>query len=203
MPHLDETALTEVILRAQEISAQTNLMLTPDHPEVEEYIRAAEEAGIPREATIQALRERLAFPLEAFTVGENVFALSADGRHYVAKLLSLEGRQAKVHFLSGSDHVCDVTDLRLFSLTPGQKLNYFSKKHQMRVHGRLENYDRDGEIATFHCMGISETIPIGEIRLPLDVPAKKSGPIPLWLIGVASALGGGIVGAILMSLLTK
>lgn len=198
---LDEAALAEVLRRAHEISGQTDLMLEP-HPEVEEYVRAAEEAGIPREATLQALRERLSFPLEAFKVGDFVFAKSADNRYYVAKLLSLEGRQARVHFLTGSDHSCDAGDLRLFSLTPGQRLSYFSKKHSINVHGRLEKFDREAETVKVHSMGISEKLPLGQIRLPAE-PSESNLKVPLWVVGVASALGGGVAGAILMRLLMR
>lgn len=73
---LDDASLGEVVRRAQEIQDQTQLMLEPN-PDLEQYVKAAEEAGIHRDATMQALRERLSLPVEMFKPGEYVFAKSA------------------------------------------------------------------------------------------------------------------------------
>lgn len=202
-PRIQDSELGEVVRRAQEIQEQTHLMLDP-HPDLEQYIQAAEEAGIDRAATMQALRERLSFPAEKFKEGEYVFAKSADGHYYVAILESLEGRQAKVQFLSGMDHHCDATDLRLFSLTPGQKVSYFSKGSGMWWEGQLTKFSRDKEQVTVSSWGDSESVALHKVRLPKDVqPIPISMKARMWAIGIASALSGGIVGAILMRLLLR
>jgi len=200
---LQDSELGEVVRRAQEIQDQTHLMLDP-HPDLEQYIRAAEEAGIDRAATMQALRERLSFPVDKFKEGEYVFAKSADGFYYVAILESLDGRQAKVQFLSGMDHHCDATDLRLFSLTPGQKVSYHSKSAGMWWEGQLVKFNRDKEQVTVSSWGDSESVSLHKVRLPRDTQQiPMSMKARMWAIGIASALGGGIVGAILMRLLMR
>lgn len=199
---LDDSTLSEVIRRAQEISEQTTLIFEP-HPDIEQYIQAAEEAGISRDATMQALRERLDFPVRAFQPGELVFALSGDERFYVAKIVQIEGRQAQIRFLSGSDHHCEASDLRRFSLMPGQKVQYNSPTHHLWVSGKLEGFNRDANSITATWGGVSETLPLDKIRLPREGQTQQAPAIPLWVVGVASGLGGGIVGAILMRLLMR
>ncbi len=204
-PHakLDEASLTEVVRRAQEIQDQTHLMLEPN-PDLEQYVRAAEEAGIHRDATMQALRERLSLPIEMFKPGEYIFAKSADGFYYVAVLLEIEGRKAKVEFLSGSEHFCDASDLRLFSLTPGQKVSYFSKSSGMWWEGQLSKFNREKKNVTVTCWGDNETVALEKVRLPRDVQVlPMSYRAKLWAVGIASVLSGGVVGAILMKLLTR
>ena len=198
---LDETALNEVVRRAQEIQDQTHLMLEP-HPDLEQYVQAAEEAGIDRDATMQALRERLSFAAELFREGELVFAKSADGFYYVAKLLEIEGRKTKVQFVTGSDHHCDAADLRLFSLTPGQKISYHDKGSGMWWEGRLERFNRDSKSVTVNQWGDEQTLPLEKIRLPRDVQVlPMSYQAKLWAVGIASALSGGVIGALLLKLL--
>ena len=115
----------DLLRRAQEIDEQTRLMLEP-YPEYTELIHAAEEAGIARDATLQALRERMSLPVQAFEPGTKVFAKSADGHFYAATLEKIQGRTAHIRFVNGSEHVADMTDLRLFSLTPGQRVQFHS-----------------------------------------------------------------------------
>jgi hypothetical protein len=201
--HLDDATLGEVVKRAQEIQDQTQLMLEP-HPDLEQYVRAAEEAGIHRDATMQALRERLSFPIEQFKPGEYVFAKSADGFYYVAMLHEIEGRKAKVEFISGSEHFCDAADLRLFSLTPGQKISYYSKGSGMWWEGQLSKFSREKKQVTVTSWGETETIPLDKVRLPRNVEVLPMAlRAKLWAVGIASALSGGVIGAILMKLLMR
>lgn len=200
---LDDASLGEVVRRAQEIQDQTQLMLEPN-PDLEQYVKAAEEAGIHRDATMQALRERLSLPVEMFKPGEYVFAKSADGFYYTALLMAIEGRKAKVEFLTGSEHYCDASDLRLFSLTPGQKISYFSKGSGMWWEGQLTKFNRDKKTVTVTNWGDSETVALEKVRLPRDVQVlPMTYRVRLWAVGIASALSGGIVGAILLKLLTR
>lgn len=201
--HLDDATLGEVVKRAQEIQDQTQLMLAP-HPDLEQYVQAAEEAGIHRDATMQALRERLSFPIENFKPGEYVFAKSADGFYYIAVLHAIEGRKAKVEFISGSEHFCDASDLRLFSLTPGQKVSYYSKGYGMWWEAQLSKFSRENQQVTVTSWGEAETVALDKVRLPKDVQVvPMSLRTKMWAIGVASALSGGVVGAILMKLLFR
>lgn len=198
---MEQEKLTEVLKRAQEISDQSSLIFEP-HPEIEQYVRAAEEIGISRDATLQALRERLDLPLRAFEAGEMVFARSKDDRYYAAKVLEVDGRRIRLQFLSGSDHECDVTDLRLFSLTPGQKLQYNSPTHQIWVTGRVEGFDRNVQTVRVHWGGVSESLTLDKVRMPREDSDSKF-EVPYWAVAAASALGGGVIGALLMRLLMR
>src|SRR3712207_320800 len=117
---LTEEDLRETFNRAREIAEQSAPLATPSS-ELEHYLQAAEEMGIPREATLQALRERTAVS-GTFSVGESVFAPSLDGFWYIAEVVSLGDHSAKVRFLSGGEHTCAVSDLRPLSFVPGRKL---------------------------------------------------------------------------------
>lgn len=198
---MEQEKLNQVLRRAQEISEQSSLMFEP-HPEIEQYVKAAEEVGISRDATMQALRERLDLPSRAFKVGEMVFARSKDGRYYVAKVIEVDGSRIKVQFLSGSDHECHVTDLRLFSLTPGQRVQYHSPTHQIWVTGRLEGYDRDILAVRVYWGGVTESLTLDNIRIP-DEDSKPNFEVPYWAVAAASALGGGVIGALVMRFLMR
>ena len=203
IPPIDEASIGDVVRRAQEIQDQTQLMLNP-HPDLEQYVRAAEEAGIDRDATMQALRERLSFPIEKFKTGEYVFAKSADGFYYIALLTELEGRSAKVEFLTGTEHHIDAGDLRLFSLTPGQKISYYSKGSGMWWEGQLVKFNREKRQVTASAWGDTETVALEKIRLPRDIQTlPMSFRAKMWAVAAASALSGGVIGAILLKLLTR
>lgn len=200
---LDDSSIAEVVRRAQEIQDQTQLMLEPN-PDLVQYVRAAEEAGIDRDATMQALRERLSLPVEMFKPGEYVFAKSADGFYYIALLMEIKGRKAKVEFLSGSEHYCDASDLRLFSLTPGQRVSYFSKGSGMWWEGQLTKFSRDKHTVTVSSWGDSETVALEKVRLPREATSLPiTDRAKLLAVGIASAISGGIIGMILTRIFAK
>jgi hypothetical protein len=121
LQQLNEEDLRETFQRAREI-ADYSEPLPGGESELETYIRAAEEVGIPREATLQALRERFALHGEAFEVGQQVFAPSVDGFWYIATIQKLADHTATVQFGNGGTHTCAVSDLRHLSFLPGRKL---------------------------------------------------------------------------------
>lgn len=154
----------DLLRRAQEIDEQTRLMLEP-YPEYTEVIRAAEEVGIARDATLQALRERMSLPVQAFEPGTRVFAKSADGHFYAATLEKIQGRTAHIRFVNGSEHVADMTDLRMFSLTPGQKLMFHSPSYGMWVQAEVVRFNRDSGSVTVNAWYQEETVPLEKVRL--------------------------------------
>jgi hypothetical protein len=121
---LDQQDLTEVLQRAQALDT-TRVIAPETGQDLESFLRAAEEIGISRETVLQALREKLGHPLEGIAPGDQVFAKSADGAFYVATVSAVQGNAATVRFISGSDHTLPLSDLRGFSILPGQKLHIF------------------------------------------------------------------------------
>lgn len=121
LQHLEDEELQATLTRAREIADQGREIGEPG-AQYEAYLHAAEEMGVPREAMLQALRERMLIAGETLEAGQQVFAPSADGFCYVATLLSVSEHTARVRFLEGGEHTCATSDLRPLSLIPGRKL---------------------------------------------------------------------------------
>jgi len=196
--------VAEVLRRAQEIDTQTHLMLEP-FPEYTELIHAAEEAGIARDATLQALRERMSLPAQAFEPGSRVFARSADGHFYAATLDRIEGRVAFLRFVNGSEHQGDMTDLRLFSLTPGQKVHFHSATYGgMWVQAEVVRFNRDSGSVTLSAWYQEETVPLEKVRINREKPEVSLGDTArYWLVGGVSLLVGTGIGAAIMAILSR
>ncbi|MEQ1821500.1 MAG: hypothetical protein ABL949_03235 [Fimbriimonadaceae bacterium] len=187
---LEQNELTEILRRAQEIQA-TPLTVDPISG-YQEYIDAAEEAGISREATLQALRERLGLPVSTPVSGQLVFAKSADGHFYPARIQSAEGHNFKLRFMNGSEATKPMTDLRELSFTPGLKLNYSSPSSGGWWTGDFVRYNQDAQTVTVTCWGHEETVPLDQIRLKATNPSTVSAQ--LWIIRASQWLLAGGVG---------
>lgn len=120
-PRLTEEQVNEVIQRAAEIDHQLQHRLTSED-DVQRLIATAEEAGLSREAVLQALSEQVGMVGEPPKVGELVFALSADKKMYVAKVLEVTETALRVEFLNGGSASISNKDVRPFSITPGSKV---------------------------------------------------------------------------------
>ena len=120
---LTEDEFSETLRRAQEIAYQSRDLASPE-PAYETYLKAAEEVGVPRDALLQALRERLLIPSESLEVGGKVFAPSVDGACYPATITRLDGQSVTVEFVSGGEHTCTLSDLQPLALMPGRKIQF-------------------------------------------------------------------------------
>lgn len=188
----------ELLRRAHEIDEQTRLMLEP-YPEYTELIRAAEEAGIARDATLQALRERMSLPVQAFEPGTRVFAKSADGHYYAASLEKIQGRTAHIRFVNGSEHVADMTDLRMFSLTPGQRVQFHAPNYGMWVQGEIVRFNRDSGSVTVNAWYQEETVALEKVRLSKErsiggAVFKFRDDMKMAAVGLAGLLVGTALG---------
>lgn len=119
--HLSETDLSETLTRARQIAEQRPVPALAG-PDCEALLAAGEEMGLPREAVLQALRERIPVTAEAFAAGETVFAPSVDGSWYPAAIVDLGSHSATVRFHNGGEHTCAQGDLRPLALVPGRKV---------------------------------------------------------------------------------
>ena len=168
-------------------------------------LAAAEEAGLPREAIEQALRERFEFAGALPTAGELAFAKSSDGKFYVAEVLEAAPTSARVRFLKGGEHTIKPEELRPCSLLPGQRvvcpwsdwgwwtctvISYNSDKKKVKV--------SDG-------WGSTETFPISEIRLDpprtRDAAALNRAKAMLYTYALGVFTGGVATGIITWLLL--
>jgi len=171
--HFSEEELRETFQRAREITEQSRDLAAPE-AQYEDYLKAAEELGIPREATLQALRERLLISGEAFTEGHIVFAPSVDGFWYPATLLTLNEHTVTVRFLSGAEHTCARSDLRPLSLLPGRKLEADIPNWGWFGVTVDKHNEEKGKVTVRDWADEKYTVPLAKIRLSAKAAAPPS-----------------------------
>lgn len=197
---MDQAEIRELLQRAEEIQAQSGVHLE-QNPQLANLVAAAEEAGLDKEAVLQALRERISVAGKPVEDGDLVFAPSSDTHLYVARVLQSKGATARVQFLTGGEVDIAMNELRPFAILPGQTLacpwpswgwwnckvvGYDSANQKVKV--------SDGwtQEMTFH---------ISDVRI------STAKPIPAKVRNLASniawALGGTAVGALLMRLILR
>lgn len=117
---LSDEELRDVLTRAEEIQRGARTADTMQ-AEFEAVIGAGEAVGLSRVAIERALRERVNLAAPP-TPGSRVFAQSADGKFYVAEVVSGDEHSIRVQFLRGSEHTVTAEQLRPCSLLPGEKV---------------------------------------------------------------------------------
>jgi hypothetical protein len=193
--NLSQEEMQQVLRRAYELDYPEQTVANAPG-DLDTFIRAAEESGISRESTLQALRERLGHPVEGLSEGNRVFAKSADGFYYVASVVELKGDRATVRFINGGDHTVPVTEIRGFSILPGQKLQVkWPNWGWWTV--RVESYNPDTGILKATDGGYTESFTLDSVRLRQE--SRRIPRISTLLVRVAVIAGGlGIaIGAVL------
>jgi hypothetical protein len=114
----NEQDIRELVTRASDIDRELSELLQSDE-EVSMAVNAAEEAGISRAATLQALRERLSAEQPKLEKGQRVFARSNDGHYYVAMVDEPTSGGARLRFANGSFGEVGAADMRPMALLPG------------------------------------------------------------------------------------
>ena len=203
---LNEEELSQTTRRAYELAT-----VGPDASTLEqkysEYIRATEELGLPREAVIQALRERLDIHEMEVESGQRVFAPSADGFWYSATVTQVNGEQIKVRFDSGGEVTCERIRLRPFSLSPGMIVHGCWKGDDGWYGARIRSYnpDKDKVEVIYRLDGTVETLPLKRIRLFSEKPGSHRHAyswVPNPILDLALKLTtGGAIGFLLHSVL--
>ena len=193
---LTEDELGETLQRAREISAQTSGPALPN-AELQAYLDAGEEMGIPQEALLQALRERELAAPAVLQVGELAFAPSADGHSYPAEILALTDHTASVRFVNGAEHTCARVDLRPLALVPGRKL-----QADIADWGWwgvvVEKFDAaKGKVHIVHddWYGQKEVVPLHRLRLApkaVKPPPSKSPPALQQALMKCALVAGGV-----------
>jgi hypothetical protein len=192
----------EVLARAEELHTGSRGQLGMDLAAV---LRAAEEAGLPREAVEQAIREKLGAIREPCP-GELWFAPSADGRRYVAEVLRVEEGMAQVRFLKGGQHSAQLRALQQATFLPGERIEC-----PWPLWGwwgcNVEGYDAaEGKVQVNDGWGSQATFDVAEVRLP---PLREAKPASgsrtrFFLILLASGFAaGGAIGSLATWLLTR
>lgn len=174
---LTEEQVQDSFRRAQEIAHQQAPPATvigeqqEGQTDIDSFLAAAEELGIPREAAVQSLREQMLLPIEEIKEGDLVFAPSADGRHYPATVVRSTGSTVVVNFVSGGEHTVAAVSLHPLSLIPGQTVE-FEDKDWGWISGTIKSYDAVKRKLELSSMWETKKTTLGRVRLA--VPKKKT-----------------------------
>jgi hypothetical protein len=165
--------------------------------DIESYLAAAEELGIPREAAIQALREKMLLPVEDVKAGDLVFAPSLDGRHYPATVVRPNGASVVVCFVGAGEHTVPAASLHPLSLVPGLAVEY-EEKDWGWIAATVKSFDTAKQKVEVGSMWETKKVALGKIRLA--VPKKPRTPREMkvrqlvWRVGLITGGAGVTIG---------
>lgn len=202
--HIADSEIGPILSRAQEM-AEMDEAVAAD-PRLRSYIDAAEEAGIPRQATIQALRERLVEGKEEFNytfqAGDFVLATTGDGFYNIARFDTITRAGAKVKFIGGATCEVGLQDLKSFNLVPGTKV--MAQYSGMWCNGELVSFNPDTNGVRINIWGTNIDTTLDQIRVK---DARKEVPVTdqvkYWLYGTAAFLGGSVVGGAIIAAILR
>jgi hypothetical protein len=201
LAHLTEEETQEVLLRASEI-AGIGAKQDSNATSIEAFLTAATEAGIPRAALEQALRERSITP-RTWAVGERVFAKSADGKFYLAHVLAAHDASYQVQFLRGGQATVAVDEVTSGQLLPGQRV-ICDWPGWGPWECTVVSYDETAEkIRASDGWTNVKTFPISEIRISAPRGKKHAESSGMYWLYSALVLGGGAVGSVITWWLTR
>lgn len=196
---LNDEALSGVIERAHELQMQDQELAS-----YEAFVQAAEEAGVPRESVMQALRERLATAPQ-FREGDLVFAPGADGWLYIAKVTSLEDGVAQLKFANGSDATFTTNKMMPLSLLPNQKVQVNLPGWGGWYGSTVVSINHFAHSLTVNASGIQQTVTMDAVRIKSDVASGKEQTFTKtelieWVVtvGASSAVIGAVVTWLIM-----
>ncbi|HJU68267.1 MAG TPA: hypothetical protein VJ650_08450 [Gemmatimonadaceae bacterium] len=201
---LTDDEMRDVFARAEEIQAAA-VRGEGASRELEAVIQAGEEVGLTRSAIELALRERLDLLAKPPAAGDLVFAKSADGKFYIARVLAASSDAIRVQFLRGGEHTLALSDLRPCSFVPGSRvvcpwpwwgpwtctvLSYDADKQRIKV--------TDG-------WGETRVFPIADVWLDsARRPEETSARTKLYITLLGSGVGiGTLIGSLLTALLGR
>jgi hypothetical protein len=209
---LSDESVRQTVRRAAEIMEHTTVDGSSDpHASVALYLDAAEEAGISRDAMLQALYEqKILVSADSFQMGEMVFAESeADGNLYPATVIARGPNSIKAAYKVTGEATVPISSVREFAVLPGTRLQFHHPDFLgvgLWGTGRVNQYDPVTELLEMSCGGMSFTVPLSNIRLKKQETVKPA-PITtvqakLIQVGIAAGSAGIVIGGLLTWLLT-
>lgn len=189
-----------VLQRAEAIERE---QFGANRSDTDALVAAAVEAGLSREAVEQALREHLALRETCLSVDELVFAPSADGFLYIARVTSIDGAIVRVRFVSGAEQAIQREKLRPFSLLPGQTVSA-NWPDWGWWNCRVVSYDRALQsIRLSDGWGSEHSFTLSDIRLPQNRPVSGTARFKAALYMSGIALTSGALGALVTWLVMR
>lgn len=198
---MNQETIRSILLRAEEIDRDSRVDPQND-PRYAGLVTAAAEAGINKDAVIQALRERIAILEAEPEVGDMIFALSVDGDYHLAKFLGENGDYSSVQYYGGGKADILSTMIKPFQMIPGSEVHVKWDRRGW-VSAKVLDNDPENNWLYLEVDGQSRYIDYEEIRILKATPVSKSSPLQYWRDRAILALGSGVVGALLMWLLQK
>lgn len=202
--NIADSEIGPILSRAQEM-AELDEVVAAD-PRLRGYIDAAEEAGIPRQATIQALRERLVEgkneEMPDFQPGELILATTGDGFYNVARYEKTTRTGIKVKFVGGASCEVEPRDIKSFNLVPGTKL--MAQYSGMWCSGELVSFNPETNGVRVNMWGTNVDTTLDQVRIKdasKEVPIKAQ--LQYWLYGTGIFLGGSVIGGAIMAILLR
>lgn len=191
---MDQDSLRLLLARAEEIETARKSELRLDQ-ELESVVSAASEAGLSRESVLLALQEQQARerPPE---VGELVFAESADGRSYVAKVVGFDMGRVDVQFLKGSERRLDLSQVKRLELSPGSRVEVPWPGWGW-WNSEVVSYNAEAMTVTATDGMSKHSFPVAEIRLKSPATASQERIRALWT-NAAFLLAGTGLGIVIM-----
>ncbi|MCW5937988.1 MAG: hypothetical protein KIT11_11855 [Fimbriimonadaceae bacterium] len=197
---MDQEEMRLVLARAEELQKQSQEEVDFGR-DLGEIVQAAEEAGLDREAVLRALQERQAIqrPLK---VDDLVFARSADGFSYPARVRSVEPYSVTVKFLNGGESTLQPEEVRRFSVTPGMTLNV-PWPHWGWWNATVVSYDAEnGKLLMSDGWTNNQPFHISDVRLP-RTDTTWTRQAFTWAHMAAVGLAGTGLGMLVMKLLSR
>jgi hypothetical protein len=195
-----DNELAEVLRRAHEIQEGYTDPLGLTEAEIERFVASAEEAGLSRQAVTQALRERLAGSEFRCAVEDWVFARSADGAFYVARIAELHDGVATVKYSTGGTGKLPVYDLRPFEAGPGQRVQFFLAGTWNA--GTVEKVNFESRSFGLRSWGVQHKVSFEDVRLKREKARRSLTRLNLPL-ALGMLLSGGILGSLVTWLLSR
>ena len=200
---LTDDELRDVLARAEEIQRGSRHG-DKWNAELAAVIGAAEEVGLSRHAVERAINERFNISLTPPEVGALTWVRSADGKFYVAEVLSAAEGEVRVRFLGGSEHRATMDQLRPSAFMPGEKVvcnwpwwgpwtctivSYDAERRRVKL--------SDG-------WGTVKTFPLSEVWLASPRMKLPSGRKRLYVTLLGAGAGvGALIGSIITALVMR
>ncbi len=201
---LTDDEMRDVFARAEETQAAA-LHGDGVSRELETVIQAGEEVGLTRSAIELALRERLDLLAKPPASGDLVFAKSADGKFYIARVVAASPDGIRVQFLRGGDQTLALSDLRPCSFVPGSRV-VCPWPWWGPWTCTVLSYDADRErIKVTDGWGETRVFPIADVWLEsARSPEQRSARTKLYITLLGSGVGiGALIGSLLTAFLAR
>jgi hypothetical protein len=200
---LSDEELRDVLARAEEIQ-RTDRSGDEWNAEVAAVVGAAEEVGLSRQAVERALNERLKLFAAPPVAGTLVWAQSADGKFYVAEVVSTSNEGARVRYLRGAEHQVTIDQLRPCAFIPGERVTCHWPWWGPWT-CTVMSYDRAKQrVKLSDGWGDSKNFSVSEVWLAPPKARSAAGRtrVYLTLMGVGASIGA-LIGSIVTALVVR